>query len=60
MDIIEMLNKAKKQEDAAKKIINVYEKFIQYEMDKYHIQDKNTCYEEVKANILKAIFLFVI
>lgn len=60
MDIIEMLNEAKKQEDAAKNIINAYERFIQYEMDKYHIQDKYTCYEEVKANILKAIFLFVI
>lgn len=60
MDIIEMLNKARKQEDAAKNIINAYERFIQYEMDKYNIQDKNTCYEEVRANILKAIFLFAI
>ena len=61
MDMIEMLKEAKKQEEKGiKAILEFYNDFIYYEMNKYHIQDKYSCYDEVKANILKAIFLFKI
>ncbi len=36
-------------------IIKRYNKYIQYMMNRYEIIDKNTCYDEVIRNILKAI-----
>lgn len=61
MDIIEMLKDAKDgNATSIDAIIKYYEKFIYYELNKYHIQDKVTCYEDVKANIMKAIYLFKI
>lgn len=59
MDIIEKLKDAKDGDlTSVDAIIKYYEKFIYYELNKYHIQDKATCYEDVKANIMKAIYLF--
>ncbi len=61
MDIIELLKDAKDGNTISiNAIIKYYEKLIHYEMNKYHIQDKATCYEDVKANIMKAIYLFKI
>lgn len=61
MDMMKILKEAKKQEESGiEEILNFYNNFIYYEMNKYHIQDKYSCYDEVKANILKAIFLFKI
>lgn len=40
---------------ANENIIKRYNKYIQYMMNKYKIIDKNTCYDEVSRNILKAI-----
>lgn len=61
MDIIETLKDAKDGDlTSVDAIIKYYEKFIYYELNKYHIQDKSTCYEDVKANIMKAIYLFKI
>ena len=40
---------------ANEKIIRRYNKYIKYMINKYEIADKNTCYDEVCRNILKAI-----
>lgn len=40
---------------ANENIIRKYNKYIQYMINKYGIVDKNTCYDEVRRNILKAI-----
>lgn len=61
MDIIEMLKDAKDGNTTSiDALIKHYDRFIHYELNKYNIQDKITCYEDVKANILKAIYLFKI
>lgn len=56
MDIIKLLTDAKDGNTTSiDAIIKHYDRFIHYELNKYNIQDKVTCYEDVKANILKAI-----
>jgi len=40
---------------AFEKIKKRYNKYIYYMMNRYEIIDKNTCYDEVIRNILKAI-----
>ncbi len=40
---------------ASQKIIQRYNRYIQYMMNRYEITDKNTCYDEVVRNIIKAI-----
>lgn len=46
-----------KDEDkiATDKIINYYKKYIYYMINRYEINDKNTCYDEVISKILNAI-----
>ena len=46
-----------KNEDkkATDKIINHYKKYIYYMINRYEINDKNTCYDEVVARLLNAI-----
>lgn len=59
MNIVEALIEAKKNSDKAMKwIIKQYEPFIMYQMNKYEIKDKDTCYEEVKANLYKILYYF--
>lgn len=61
MDIIQALKNSKQGDVASVEfIIDQYKNYIYYEMAKYHIQDKITCYEEVRSNIIKAILLFEI
>lgn len=40
---------------ANKNIINRYNRYIQFMMNRYEIIDKKTCYDEVRRNLLKAI-----
>lgn len=40
---------------ANENIIKRYNRYINYMINKYKIIDKNTCYDEVVRNILKAI-----
>ena len=40
---------------ANENIIEHYKKYIALMMNRYEIIDKETCYDEVKRNILKAI-----
>lgn len=40
---------------ANENIIKHYKKYIALMMNRYEIIDKETCYDEVKRNILKAI-----
>lgn len=40
---------------ANENIIKYYKKYIALMMNRYEIIDKETCYDEVKRNILKAI-----
>lgn len=40
---------------ATDKIINHYKKYIYYMINRYEINDKNTCYDEVIARLLNAI-----
>ena len=40
---------------ANENIIKYYKKYIYLMMNKYEITDKETCYDEVRRNILKAI-----
>ena len=40
---------------ANERIIEKYRRYIKYMINKYEIIDKNTCYDEVRRNILKAI-----
>ena len=40
---------------ANENIIKHYKKYIALMMNRYEITDKETCYDEVKRNILKAI-----
>lgn len=40
---------------ANENIIKRYNRYIQYMINKYEIIDKNTCYDEVVRNILKAV-----
>lgn len=61
MDIIKSLIAAKEgNPDSINAIIKHYEKFIYFDLNKYNIQDKSTCYENIKSNIMKAIYLFKI
>ena len=41
---------------ANENIIKRYNRYIQYMMNRYEITDKNTCYDEIVRNILKAIY----
>lgn len=40
---------------ATENIVNNYKKYIYYMINRYEINDKNTCYDEVVAKILNAI-----
>ena len=40
---------------ATDKITNYYKKYIYYMINRYEINDKNTCYDEVITKILNAI-----
>ena len=61
MDIIELLKDAQKGNIVSiNAIIKHYERFIYYELNKYNMQDKITCYEDIKADIVRAIYLFKI
>lgn len=61
MNIIEELKSGKQGNlEAIELIIDSYKNYIYYQMAKYNIQDKITCYEDVRANIIKAILLFKI
>ena len=61
MDIIELLKKSKHGDiKSVELIINAYKDYIYYQMVKYNIKDKITCYEEVRSRIIRAIFLFKI
>lgn len=40
---------------ANENIIKHYNKYINYMMNKYEIVDRESCYDEVRRNILKAI-----
>ena len=61
MDILAQLIKAKRgDEKAYENIIKYYEKYIFYNMDKYTVNDKEDCLENVKQRIRRAIYLFEI
>lgn len=40
---------------ANENIINHYNKYITFMMNRYEIIDKESCYDEIRKNILKAI-----
>lgn len=40
---------------ANENIVNKYNRYIQFMMNRYEIIDKKTCYDEVRRNLLKAI-----
>lgn len=59
MIFVETIKKAKAGDHAAvKNILNLYNDFCFYMINKYKIEDKQSCYEEVKRNIMKAIYTF--
>lgn len=59
MILIDIIQKAKNGDLAATdKILYSYYDFCYYMMNKYRIEDKESCYEEVKRNILKSIYTF--
>lgn len=61
MDIIQVLKKGKNgSSEAVELIVNNYKNYIYYQMAKYNINDKETCYEEVRSRIIRAIYLFKI
>ena len=61
MSIIEELKKAKDgNEKSYETIIKYYEKYIFYNMNKYNVDDKEDCLENVKQRIRKAIYMFKI
>lgn len=61
MDILDQLVKAKRgDEKAYENIIRYYEKYIFYNMNKYNVNDKEDCLENVKQRIRRAIYLFEI
>lgn len=61
MNVLEQLVKAKKGDgEAYEKIIKYYEKYIFYNMNKYNVNDKEDCLENVKQRIRKIIYLFEI
>ena len=59
MNSVDLLKRIKTGEySLVEQIIDRYKNFIFFEMKKYHIKDEQSCYEEVRANILKAICYF--
>ena len=57
--LIDELIKAKKGDvDASYRIVNHYNQFIYYIINKYEITDKKDCYDAVVEKILKSFYKF--